>query len=52
MRRDHVLGESLLATQFGRQRHLICRNDIHETLKAFVETIKNDFEMPELHLPI
>ena len=32
VRRDHVLGESLLATQLGKQRRLLCRKDVHETL--------------------
>ena len=52
VRRDHVLGESLLATQFGKDKRLICRKDVHDTLKAFVETVKNDLEMPELLLPL
>lgn len=52
MRRDHVLGESLLATQLGKDKRLMCKKDVHDTLQAFVNTIKNDFEMPELLLPI
>ena len=52
VRRDHVLGESILATQMGKDKRLICKKDVHDTLQAFVNTIKNDFEMPELLLPI
>lgn len=46
------MGESLLATQLGKDKRLICKKDVHDTLQAFVNTIKNDFEMPELLLPM
>ena len=29
----------------------MCRKEVHETLLVFVNTIKDDFEMPELLLP-
>ena len=47
-----MLGESLLATQMGKFKRLICKKDVHETLQMFVAKIKDDFEMPELKLPM
>jgi hypothetical protein len=30
----------------------MCRKDVHDTLQVFVDTIADDFEMPELLLPM
>ena len=52
MRRDHVLAESLIQTQMGRSKKIICTDQCHTTLAAFVKQVKEEFEMPELYIPI
>lgn len=36
MRRDHVIAESLLETQKGRNKRLVCTENCHNTLLGFI----------------
>lgn len=51
-RRDHALAESLIQTQKGRNKKVICSDQCHETLVNYVKKLKEDFEMPELFIPM
>lgn len=48
--RDSVIAESLLDTQLGKMRKLICRKDTHNALLEFTEIFNESFEAPELEL--
>jgi len=47
-----VLAESLLQTQKGRNKKVICSDHCHETLVNYVKKVKEDFELPELFIPM
>jgi hypothetical protein len=36
MRRDHVIAESLVETQKGRNKRLLCSDNCHNTLLGFI----------------
>ena len=47
-----MLAESLLQTHKGRSKKLICSDQCHEALVNYVKKVKEDFEMPELFIPM
>lgn len=51
-RRDHVIAESLAATQLGKNNRLIVKKNVHDTLNAFINKIKGDCDLPELNIPM
>ena len=50
--RDKVITESLLDTQMGRARNLICNRDCHDSLISFFELLSEPFSEPDILLGI
>lgn len=50
-RRDQVLGESLLATQKGKNNQVICKKEVHDNLSTFMGTMNTKENIEDLLLP-
>ena len=50
-RRDQVLGESLLATQKGKNNQIICKKEVHDNLNTFMGTMNTKENIEDLLLP-
>ena len=50
-RRDQVLGESLLATQKGKNNQVICKKEVHDNLNTFMGTMNTKENIEDLLLP-
>lgn len=50
-RRDQVLGESLLATQKGKNNQVICKKEVHDNLNTFMGTMHTKENVDDLLLP-